>query len=84
MVMKFVVTNTISIYAVLYDWPWGAIASEIRIHSYSSKHGGAGGWSLSRLCKFKLNSRLFVNWLVMMKLSCHSKYELHCIGCHAT
>ena len=47
--MKFVVTNTIRIYAVLNVW--AAVASEIRIHSYSSKYGGAVGCPLSAYCR---------------------------------
>ena len=63
---------------------WAAVPSEKRITSYSSQYGDAIRCSLSPCCKFEINLRLFVIWLVMIKFLCRSKYEIFAPGlpCH--
>ena len=49
----------------------------MREASCSSQHGDAIGCSLGPYCKFEITLELFTIWLVEMKLSRQSDYEIY-------
>ena len=61
--------NEIVMSIKLQIYVWAVTPSGKRIVMSSSQHGDESGCSLSMYCKFEMNLRLYVIWLVAMKLS---------------